>query len=740
MPPKAEPGRTVTITGTGFDSDPQKNTVRFGDQVGVVTSANPTQLSVTVPARLAAAGAADVPVVVENRCGKSKPLSLRVYRAPQVSGIQPDVAMPGDEITIKGLNLDGKPLTVSISGMARRGQGGGARDAARWWCRRLPVTEGKTVAVNVQIGAESAKPADLIIGRLPLVTEVTPSQGGRGTKGRDQGTGLRADATGQRGRPSAASRRSCFDRLGDRADRGGARRPSSARPRPRWESSSRPAAARPRARRPSCSSATRPRPSCPTSSRARAPTTPRASWPSCRPTSVPCCCSAAKDQAASAAERAVQVAAALERARGRGGDEAARRSRIGRTARRPWGSWAVAAPLLTATAEDAAAYDRPWERAEGPTRQQPAARGPALGGPAPGLLQPVRLQASARCKTLELSPRGKVLTDIYAEALRTAGPGNGVPTRGVIPPSSSLAKGLRELALVLPAEGQTRAGAALEGLWEGSMAEGSASRRPIQVRLRYDGARLGGTLSTRAGAAEMNTPLKDVSLNKGSLRFTVDVSGAAARLPGNGGGRGGQRHHPEGARTSPRRGASPSSSWNEGAVAATVRTGLDQLLRRPSVLRGLRLGLVANPASVTSRLVHAAIALARTRGLRCAALFGPEHGVWADAQDLVEVGDSRDPRTGLPVHSLYGDTRVPTAADAGRPRRGGLRHAGRGLALLHVRLHHAARARGLRARGPAGRGARPAQSRSAARRWTATCSTPRSRRSWACTRCPCATA
>jgi uncharacterized protein YbbC (DUF1343 family) len=91
-----------------------------------------------------------------------------------------------------------------------------------------------------------------------------------------------------------------------------------------------------------------------------------------------------------------------------------------------------------------------------------------------------------------------------------------------------------------------------------------------------------------------------------------------------------------------------------------VTTGLDQLLRRPSVLRGLRLGLVANPASVTTGLEHAAIALARERGLRLRVLFGPEHGVWADAQDLVEVDDSRDPRTALPVHSLYGRTRVPT--------------------------------------------------------------------------------
>jgi uncharacterized protein YbbC (DUF1343 family) len=96
------------------------------------------------------------------------------------------------------------------------------------------------------------------------------------------------------------------------------------------------------------------------------------------------------------------------------------------------------------------------------------------------------------------------------------------------------------------------------------------------------------------------------------------------------------------------------------ALRTSVRTGLDQVLARPSVLRGLRLGLVANPASVTRRLEHAALALAGEPALRLRVLFGPEHGIWADAQDLVEVHDSRDPRTGLPVLSLYGRTRVPT--------------------------------------------------------------------------------
>ena len=54
--------------------------------------------------------------------------------------------------------------------------------------------------------------------------------------------------------------------------------------------------------------------------------------------------------------------------------------------------------------------------------------------------------------------------------------------------------------------------------------------------------------------------------------------------------------------------------------------------------------------------------LGKSRALQLVALFGPEHGLWANAQDLIEVPDSRDPHTGLPIFSLYGTTRVPTPA------------------------------------------------------------------------------
>ncbi len=91
-----------------------------------------------------------------------------------------------------------------------------------------------------------------------------------------------------------------------------------------------------------------------------------------------------------------------------------------------------------------------------------------------------------------------------------------------------------------------------------------------------------------------------------------------------------------------------------------VSTGLQELLARPSRIRGKRLGLLANPTAVTPDLTHAALHLKNLKGAKLMALFGPEHGVFANAQDLEEVGDLKDPRTGLRVFSLYGETRVPT--------------------------------------------------------------------------------
>ncbi len=92
-----------------------------------------------------------------------------------------------------------------------------------------------------------------------------------------------------------------------------------------------------------------------------------------------------------------------------------------------------------------------------------------------------------------------------------------------------------------------------------------------------------------------------------------------------------------------------------------VRTGLEEILAKPARLRGSRVGLIANPTAVTPDFTHAALHLHALKGVNLVALFGPEHGVFANAQDLEEVGDLKDPKTGLRVFSLYGETRIPTA-------------------------------------------------------------------------------
>jgi uncharacterized protein YbbC (DUF1343 family) len=68
--------------------------------------------------------------------------------------------------------------------------------------------------------------------------------------------------------------------------------------------------------------------------------------------------------------------------------------------------------------------------------------------------------------------------------------------------------------------------------------------------------------------------------------------------------------------------------------------------------KGLRLGAILNPTSVTEDLCHLADVLHERKLL--AALFGPEHGVRGDVQYLEAVTEARDPRTGVPEHSLYG--------------------------------------------------------------------------------------
>jgi uncharacterized protein YbbC (DUF1343 family) len=95
-----------------------------------------------------------------------------------------------------------------------------------------------------------------------------------------------------------------------------------------------------------------------------------------------------------------------------------------------------------------------------------------------------------------------------------------------------------------------------------------------------------------------------------------------------------------------------------------MKFGIDRLiadskLRAP--LKGKRVSLVAHPASVTADLTHSLDALAACGDIRLASAFGPQHGMRGDKQDnMIESPDFNDPVHGIPVFSLYGESRRPT--------------------------------------------------------------------------------
>jgi uncharacterized protein YbbC (DUF1343 family) len=94
-----------------------------------------------------------------------------------------------------------------------------------------------------------------------------------------------------------------------------------------------------------------------------------------------------------------------------------------------------------------------------------------------------------------------------------------------------------------------------------------------------------------------------------------------------------------------------------------VRLGLERLLDGPDrkLIAGQRIGLVCNPASVDSRLAHASDRLS-AGGATLTALFGPQHGFRSDLQEnMIESPHGQDARRRVPVHSLYSETREPTA-------------------------------------------------------------------------------
>lgn len=93
-----------------------------------------------------------------------------------------------------------------------------------------------------------------------------------------------------------------------------------------------------------------------------------------------------------------------------------------------------------------------------------------------------------------------------------------------------------------------------------------------------------------------------------------------------------------------------------------MRLGLERILDdHLHLIKGCRTGLIVHPASIDSRYKHAADLFHNCPEIKLTALFGPQHGIRGETQDnMIEWEGFHDSRTGVPVYSLYGETRIPT--------------------------------------------------------------------------------
>jgi len=90
-----------------------------------------------------------------------------------------------------------------------------------------------------------------------------------------------------------------------------------------------------------------------------------------------------------------------------------------------------------------------------------------------------------------------------------------------------------------------------------------------------------------------------------------------------------------------------------------VQTGVDVLeAQKFAPLRGKHVGLITNHTGLDSQGRSTVEILAHAPGVQLVALFSPEHGLAGHSND--NVPSTKDPSTGLPVYSLYGETRRPT--------------------------------------------------------------------------------
>lgn len=521
-PPKVGPGGTVTLTGSGFAAQPGGNIVRFGEQRAQVASASETRLAVTVPEVDVSQGSRKLQVSVEVRGVRAGGLFLDVVALPKVTALSPEVALPGTEVVAQGRNLGGERVQVTVGGSAAQVLEKAA-DRVRFRVPDMPLTIGKALPVSLVVAGEKAQAPDLVLGRLPLLIAAEPANAALGARVVLRGRGFAAEPADNL--VAFLDRRALVVKAAPHELTvvvPGLRSADAQVPAPVTVTVAG-AVSNPVDFGVANVVATT---FTPRFFAAPVPDQPGQAFVSTL--LGPVLLLGDKGEAASTAERAAVTADALNALADAWSAGRASALQV-RDDPRPsvWAAGANAA-LVGVWPGDVAAYDRRGRAGSGGARRLATFQA-ALLEDYLGLF----LQGQRPSRIAELSSRGKVLLDLYAEAARRARGGvTGVPRNLVLPLPAALEASLRDLAL-LPEGGRGAGRAAMpaEGVWEGVI-EDDAGRRKIQVTLRAENGRLQGEATSRSRALGMSVPLSDISYERGTLKFTLLAGGVPRQFVG----------------------------------------------------------------------------------------------------------------------------------------------------------------------------------------------------------------
>lgn len=97
-------------------------------------------------------------------------------------------------------------------------------------------------------------------------------------------------------------------------------------------------------------------------------------------------------------------------------------------------------------------------------------------------------------------------------------------------------------------------------------------------------------------------------------------------------------------------------------TTGVTKLGLDVLIEsQMDLIRGKNVGVITNQTGLNSDGTHIIDLLFQAQDVNLVALFGPEHGIRGDVQGGDSIEDQKDDKTGVPIFSIYGDTRKPTS-------------------------------------------------------------------------------